>query len=132
MVTYNASLSIHVDGEDVRLLPVVAAHTDGDTVVSFPGHDSELPSVDAEKLLAGEELPADASPQARALGSALAGLRASALPSELQDEKGVLATIRAGEKGQLPAQGARGALSARSGLKVAAYARRQRLNAHEP
>ncbi len=39
VVTYNASLSIHVDGEDVRLLPVVAAHTDGDTVVSFPDHD---------------------------------------------------------------------------------------------
>ena len=39
VVTYNASLSIHVDGEDVRLLPVMAAHTDGDTVVSFPGHD---------------------------------------------------------------------------------------------
>jgi cyclase len=39
VVTYNASLSIHVDGEDVRLLPVVAAHTDGDTIISFPGHD---------------------------------------------------------------------------------------------
>ena len=39
VVTYNASLSIHVDGEDVRLLPVLAAHTDGDTVISFPGHD---------------------------------------------------------------------------------------------
>jgi len=39
VVTYDASLSIHVDGEDVRLLPVVAAHTDGDTVVSFPRHD---------------------------------------------------------------------------------------------
>ena len=39
VVTYNASLSIHLDGEDVRLLPVLAAHTDGDTVVSFPGHD---------------------------------------------------------------------------------------------
>jgi glyoxylase-like metal-dependent hydrolase (beta-lactamase superfamily II) len=39
VVTYNASLSIHIDGEDVRLLPVLAAHTDGDTVVSFPGHD---------------------------------------------------------------------------------------------
>jgi cyclase len=35
----DASLSIHIDGEDVRLLPVVAAHTDGDTIVSFPGHD---------------------------------------------------------------------------------------------
>ena len=39
VVTYNASLSIHIDGEDVRLLPVEAAHTDGDTVVSFPRHD---------------------------------------------------------------------------------------------
>ena len=39
VVTYNASLSIHVDGEDVRLLPVIAAHTDGDTIISFPGHD---------------------------------------------------------------------------------------------
>ncbi len=39
VVTYNASLSIHVDNEDVRLLPVIAAHTDGDTVVSFPRHD---------------------------------------------------------------------------------------------
>ena len=39
VVTYNASLSIHIDGEDVRLLPVVAAHTDGDTIISFPTHD---------------------------------------------------------------------------------------------
>ncbi len=39
VVTYDASLSIHIDGEDVRLLPVVAAHTDGDTIISFPGHD---------------------------------------------------------------------------------------------
>ena len=39
VVTYDAPLAIHIDGEDVRLLPVLAAHTDGDTVVSFPGHD---------------------------------------------------------------------------------------------
>ena len=39
VVTYNASLSIHIDNEDVRLLPVEAAHTDGDTVISFPHHD---------------------------------------------------------------------------------------------
>ncbi|MFL6696404.1 MAG: MBL fold metallo-hydrolase [Vitreoscilla sp.] len=39
VVTYNASLSIHIDNEDVRLLPVIAAHTDGDTIVSFPRHD---------------------------------------------------------------------------------------------
>ena len=39
VVTYDAPLAIHLDGEDVRLLPVEAAHTDGDTVVSFPRHD---------------------------------------------------------------------------------------------
>jgi glyoxylase-like metal-dependent hydrolase (beta-lactamase superfamily II) len=39
VVTYNASLAIHIDNEDVRLLPVEAAHTDGDTVISFPHHD---------------------------------------------------------------------------------------------
>jgi glyoxylase-like metal-dependent hydrolase (beta-lactamase superfamily II) len=39
VVTYDAPLSIHIDGEDVRLLPVADAHTDGDTVVAFPSHD---------------------------------------------------------------------------------------------
>ena len=39
VVTYNAPLSIHIDNEDVGLLPVEAAHTDGDTVISFPHHD---------------------------------------------------------------------------------------------
>src|SRR6516225_10978117 len=34
-----SSPSTWIDSEDVRLLPVVAAHTDGDTVVSFPRHD---------------------------------------------------------------------------------------------
>jgi glyoxylase-like metal-dependent hydrolase (beta-lactamase superfamily II) len=28
-----------VNGEDVRLIPIRSAHTDGDTLVSFPGHD---------------------------------------------------------------------------------------------
>ena len=40
VVTYNASLSIHINGEDVRLLPVIAAHTDGDTIISFPATTS--------------------------------------------------------------------------------------------
>jgi len=39
VVTYDAPITIHVDGEDVRLIPIRAAHTDGDTVVSFPAHD---------------------------------------------------------------------------------------------
>jgi glyoxylase-like metal-dependent hydrolase (beta-lactamase superfamily II) len=39
VVTYDGPVSIHVNGEDVRLIPVRNAHTDGDTLISFPGHD---------------------------------------------------------------------------------------------
>jgi cyclase len=39
VVTYDGPVSIHIDGEDVRLLPIRNAHTDGDTLVSFPAHD---------------------------------------------------------------------------------------------
>src|SRR3954469_20348245 len=35
-VTYDAPLTCHVNGEDVRLIPVPVAHTDGDTMVYFP------------------------------------------------------------------------------------------------
>ncbi len=36
MVTYDAPLTIHMNGEDVQLVPVPVAHTDGDTMVYFP------------------------------------------------------------------------------------------------
>ena len=39
IITYDNPVTIHLDGEDVRLLPVRNAHTDGDTLVSFPKHD---------------------------------------------------------------------------------------------
>lgn len=39
MVTYDGPVTIHVNGEDVQLIPVRNAHTDGDTLISFPGHD---------------------------------------------------------------------------------------------
>ncbi|MGZ3252783.1 MAG: MBL fold metallo-hydrolase [Burkholderiaceae bacterium] len=39
VVTYDGPVTIHLNGEDVRLLPVRNAHTDGDTLVSFTGHD---------------------------------------------------------------------------------------------
>jgi cyclase len=39
VVTYDGPVSIHVDGEDVRLLPIRNAHTDGDTLISFSNHD---------------------------------------------------------------------------------------------
>jgi len=39
VVTYDGPVTIHVDGENVRLIPIRNAHTDGDTLVSFPDHD---------------------------------------------------------------------------------------------
>jgi cyclase len=39
MVTYDGPVSIHLDGENVRLVPIRNAHTDGDTLVSFSEHD---------------------------------------------------------------------------------------------
>jgi glyoxylase-like metal-dependent hydrolase (beta-lactamase superfamily II) len=36
MVTYAGSVTIHMNGEDVQLIPIPAAHTDGDTLVIFP------------------------------------------------------------------------------------------------
>jgi len=39
VITYDGPVSIHIDGENVRLLPIRNAHTDGDTLVSFPKHD---------------------------------------------------------------------------------------------
>ena len=38
-VTYDGPVTIHFNGENVRLLPVRNAHTDGDTLVIFPKHD---------------------------------------------------------------------------------------------
>lgn len=35
-VTYDSLVTIHANGEDVQLVPVPAAHTDGDTMVYFP------------------------------------------------------------------------------------------------
>lgn len=39
VVTYDDPVTIHFNGEHVRLLPIRSAHTDGDTLVSFPEHD---------------------------------------------------------------------------------------------
>ena len=35
-LTYDAPLVMHMDGEDIRIIPVPAAHTDGDSMVYFP------------------------------------------------------------------------------------------------
>ena len=39
MVTYDGPVTIRMNGEEIRLLPVRAAHTDGDTMVVFPHND---------------------------------------------------------------------------------------------
>jgi glyoxylase-like metal-dependent hydrolase (beta-lactamase superfamily II) len=39
VITYNAPTTIHMNGEDIQLIPVRAAHTDGDTMVFFPGQN---------------------------------------------------------------------------------------------
>ena len=39
VVTYNEPVTIHLNGEDVRLIPVPPAHTDGDTFIHFRGSD---------------------------------------------------------------------------------------------
>jgi cyclase len=39
VVTYEGPVTIHMDGEDVHLVPILSAHTDGDTLVYFPSND---------------------------------------------------------------------------------------------
>src|SRR5262245_23208857 len=39
VVTYDGPVTVHMNGEDVQLIPIRAAHTDGDTLVRFPGFD---------------------------------------------------------------------------------------------
>jgi cyclase len=39
VVTYDGPVTIHLNGQPVQLLPIRSAHTDGDTLVSFPGLD---------------------------------------------------------------------------------------------
>jgi len=39
VVTYDGPVTLHLNGEDVQLIPVREAHTDGDTLVRFPRAD---------------------------------------------------------------------------------------------
>src|SRR5437763_8180122 len=39
MITYKGAMTFHVNGEDVQLIAVPAAHTDGDTMVRFANAD---------------------------------------------------------------------------------------------
>src|ERR1700722_2219652 len=42
VVTYEGPVTIHMDGEDVHLIPILSAHTDGDTLVYFPTNDVSM------------------------------------------------------------------------------------------
>ena len=39
MITYNGVLTMHMNGEDIQLIAIPAAHTDGDTMVRFVHND---------------------------------------------------------------------------------------------
>ena len=39
VITYRGQTTVHFNGEDVQLIPVLNAHTDGDTIVYFPKDD---------------------------------------------------------------------------------------------
>jgi glyoxylase-like metal-dependent hydrolase (beta-lactamase superfamily II) len=39
VITYTTKTIVHMNGEDIQLIPIPAAHTDGDTLVFFPGQD---------------------------------------------------------------------------------------------
>jgi len=39
MITYDGPVTFHMDGEDLQLIPITRAHTDGDTLVVFPNND---------------------------------------------------------------------------------------------
>jgi cyclase len=39
VVTYEGPVTFHMDGDDVQAIPILRAHTDGDTIVRFPTND---------------------------------------------------------------------------------------------
>ena len=43
VVTYDGPVTLHMNGEDVQLIPIRSAHTDGDTLVRFVGLDILMP-----------------------------------------------------------------------------------------
>jgi cyclase len=40
VVTYDGTVTLHINGEGVQLIPIRAAHTDGDTLIRFPRQDA--------------------------------------------------------------------------------------------
>jgi glyoxylase-like metal-dependent hydrolase (beta-lactamase superfamily II) len=66
MLTYKGAVTLHMNGEEVRLIPVPAAHTDGDTMIHF---------VKANVLLTGDFYRSAGYPNIdRANGGSLKGM----------------------------------------------------------
>ena len=64
--TYREKLTLHLNGEEVQLIAIPRAHTDGDTMVYFPGLDI---------IMTGDFYRAIAYPNVdRANGGSLQGL----------------------------------------------------------
>jgi glyoxylase-like metal-dependent hydrolase (beta-lactamase superfamily II) len=40
VVTYEGPVTLHMDGDAVQLIPILRAHTDGDTMIRFPASDA--------------------------------------------------------------------------------------------
>ena len=67
-LTYDAPMTFHMNGEQVQLIPIPAAHTDGDTLVKF---------VNADVIMPGDFYRSTGYPNIdRANGGSLAGMLA--------------------------------------------------------
>jgi glyoxylase-like metal-dependent hydrolase (beta-lactamase superfamily II) len=68
LLTYDAPMTFHMNGEQVQLIPIPAAHTDGDTLVRF---------VNADVIMTGDFYRSVAYPNIdRANGGTLSGMLA--------------------------------------------------------
>jgi hypothetical protein len=93
-----------------------------DNLFPVPDGPRELPAEELDALLSGRPLPADASPQGRAVSEVLAGLQAPPTASELAGEAGALAAVVAASGLDAPDSRSGTGRVARSGLKVAVLA----------
>jgi cyclase len=65
-VTYDGPVTLHLNGQNIQLIPIRAAHTDGDTLVRFPA---------ADVIFSGDFFRSAGYPNIdRALGGTLAGM----------------------------------------------------------
>jgi len=98
LITYEGPVTIHIDGDAVQLIPILRAHTDGDTMVRFPASDAIMtgdffrslgyPNIDRAN---GGSLPGMLDGLGQVIG--LAGPRTRIIPGhgEIVDRAAVIA-----------------------------------------